>query len=107
MTERTDDPVPLLPDSGVSPHDPQTAGETPITILGGMTMNMSATDIMIDQQDRDTVVLFADVVAARQANNDVDQLAAGHGDDTIVADDMADLMACIQDFEISDLQLAA
>ena len=53
------------------------------------------------------MVLFADSVAAKQADADVDQLAAGHGDDTIVADDLADLMICISDFEISDLQLAA
>ncbi|MGY8994830.1 MAG: hypothetical protein ACKVH7_00135 [Alphaproteobacteria bacterium] len=105
MTGRTDAPWAALPDSGLPPHDPQTAGETPIIILGGMTMYQSTTDIFIDSQDRDTVVFFA--VAAKQAFADVDQLAAGHGDDTIVADDMADLMACINDFEISDLQLAA
>lgn len=70
-------------------------------------MNKNTTDIIIDSQDRDTVVLFADSVAAKQADADVDQLAAGHGDDTIVADDLADLMICISDFEISDLQLAA
>ena len=72
-----------------------------------MTMNKNATDIIIDTQDRDTVVLFADAVAAKQASADVDQLAAGHGDDTIVADDMNYLMACIHEFEICDLQLAA
>jgi hypothetical protein len=72
-----------------------------------MTMTKNTTDIIIDSQDRDTVVLFADAVAAKQASADVDQLAAGRGDDTIVADDMNDLMVCICDFEISDLQLAA
>jgi len=70
-------------------------------------MTKNTTDIIIDSQDRDTVVLFADAVAAKQASADVDQLAAGRGDDTIVADDMNDLMVCICDFEISDLQLAA
>jgi len=72
-----------------------------------MTMTKNTTDIIIDSQDRDTVVLFADAVAAKQASADVDQLAPGRGDGTIVADDMNDLMVCICDFEISDLQLAA
>ncbi len=40
-------------------------------------------------------------------SSDVDQFAAGRGDDTIVADDMADRMSCITDFEVGDLRLAA
>ena len=69
-------------------------------------MDQSAADIIITE-DRDTVVLFSDAVAAQSAGREADQLAAGHGDDTIVADDMADLMACISEFDINDLRLAA
>lgn len=70
-------------------------------------MQTNTTDIIIDNQDRDTVVLFADAVAGLQAVADPDQLSAGHGDDTIVADDMADLMACISECDLMDLRLAA
>ena len=107
MTGRTDGRQPVLPDSGLPPHDLQTAGEMPIIILEGMTMNTNTTDIIINSQDHDTVVLFADAVAAKTSCTDVDQLAEGHGYDTIVSDDIADLMVCTNDFEISDLQLAA
>ena len=67
----------------------------------------SATDLTIDTQDRDTVVIFANAAAGAKAGGDTRPLAAGHGDDTIVSDDMADLMACISDYEIGGLALAA
>lgn len=103
---RTDGQTPLLANWGPGPDDFQTAGNLPDTIPGGMTMFESATDIIITQ-DRDTVVLFADAVAARKAGTEVDQLAAGLGDDTIVSDDMTDLIACISEFDMTDLPLAA
>jgi hypothetical protein len=67
----------------------------------------SATDLTIDTQDRDTVVFFADALSGAKIAHDADQLAAGRGDDTLVSDDMADLMACVSDFEIGGFALAA